>query len=145
MPFPTTRVIHPRWSSHHQPVADGGMTAVVAISVPGTGPGTFDDATGYTTPPTRVTIYTGAARIQADFRPSDAELGEQDTSVQRYLVAVHAGVNDIPYGAQVRVTAAPNDGQLVGRRFFVQSVTFASERFERDLICTETASPGIVT
>lgn len=147
MPFPTTKVIHPRWSAHHQPVAEGGMTCRLHISVPGAGPSTFDWTTGETTSPDPDVLYPlpgqpGIGRVQADFRAQDTEQGEQSTSVRRYLVAIPADAPAIPYAAVVTIDACDNDAQLVGRRFFVHDVTVASERFERDLICLETATPG---
>jgi hypothetical protein len=138
MPFPSTKVIHDRWSEHHQPVARGGMTCKVRVSIAGDGPGSFDSVSGYTTPPARVTKYEGPARIQAVFRPAEADVGEQDVTVRRYLVAIDATAADIPYAAMVEVLEARNDAELLNRRFYVEEATVGSERFQRDLICTET-------
>ena len=37
MPFPSTRVIHRDFSAHHQPVAEGRMTATCRVEKPGIG------------------------------------------------------------------------------------------------------------
>lgn len=141
-PFPTTRVIHPRWSEHHQPVAEGGMTAQIEFTKPGTGSGTRNDADGSYTPPTRPVVWAGRCRVQADFRPRPQDLADQSTSVQRYLVAIPASATGVKYAHQGRITKCDNDPASVGRVLFVESITIASERFERDLVCTLTATPG---
>jgi hypothetical protein len=136
MPFERTRVIHQDWSAHHQPVAEGAMTCTVEVQGPHAGAGGFNGTTGRQTPGARPTLYRGPARVQATFRPADAEQAEQANEARRYLVAITADAPDIPYAALVRVTAAPADALLVGRYLYVEDVTFSNERFQRDLVCT---------
>jgi hypothetical protein len=141
-PFPSTRVIHGRWSEHHQGASASGMTCRVRITIPGEGDGTFDESAGKTTTPNDQLLWDCPARIAAEFRARDADLAEQSTTTQRYDVAVPASVDAVPYAATVLVYEAPNDPSMVGRRLFVESTYFASERFERVMVCLETATPG---
>lgn len=119
------------------------MTARVQVTVHGAGDATWDDVTGYETPPDRVVLYTGPGRVQPDFRATEVEHADQDTSVRRYLIALLAASPRVPYGALVAVLSCAADPGLVGTTFFVFDAPEANERFQRNLICTRTATPGV--
>lgn len=139
MPFPSTRVIHPNWSAHHQPTAEGGMTGVGTLTRAGTGPKVRDQETGQVTDPEPVVIAAGVTcRIRAD-RGTDrpVEVGEQEDRLRTYLVAIPAAtaaprVNDV-----FTVTVCANDPSLIGRPLKVLDVTRGTEQFERDLVCSD--------
>lgn len=141
-PFPSSTVIHPKWSEHHQPTAQGGMTGACVITTPGTGEPTFDDVTGYTTPAAPTTVYSGVCRVQGDFRPTAVVATDQETANRRYLVAIPAAVTGVEEQMTVTVTAAPHAPQLAGRTLTIQAVEVATEQFELDLICIEAEFQG---
>lgn len=140
MPLSGGRVIPAGWSAHHRPVSESAMTATCRVEVPGT-PGAFDDDTGYRTASTPTVLYEGKARVMVNFRPQSANLAEQDTSTQRYTVAIPNSGPTIPYAAVVVVTATKNP-RLLGRAFYVESAAISSENFEQVLTVIETATPG---
>jgi hypothetical protein len=137
MPFPGTKVIPTGWSAHHQPVAAGGMNAEVTI-------GTRGD-TAYD-PDTDSTIaswsqeYAGPARIQALTQAEVHDLAGQAVVGRPYLVqldARKAGADKVTSGMRTHVTVAVNDAQMVGDNLWVVDVQMGSERFTRDLVCTD--------
>lgn len=136
-PLPSTAVIHPDWSAHHQPIAQGAMTAQCTITEPGAG-GTFDPVTGYTTPATPVTLYSGPCRVQGTFRPAGVVATDQETATRRYLVAVPAAVTGVEEQMTVTITDAPKAPQMLGRVLVIQAIEYANEQFELDLLCNET-------
>lgn len=146
MPFDTTTVIPLGWSRHHAPTATGGMNATVTIGVP-TG-STYDPATDQTTA-TWSADYTGPARVQAFMRARGGEQAGQELIGRSYLVQLdfaleEAAVADLVPGARVKVLTATNDHRLVGQDLWVVDVQSGSERFTRDLVCTdnETDTPS---
>lgn len=154
MPLPGTRVIHPAWSRHHQPVASGGMNAACVITDPArsTPGGPIDPVTGTYPPPTP--FYVVPAPEGADGWPCrvQAVQGEQGTQQagqvstdRRYLVQLHdpdlATLPDVEVGHVVTVTAATNDPHLVGLHLTVEDVQHGSERFTRDVVCTHNQQP----
>lgn len=143
MPFPTTKVIHPRWSGHHQPVAQGGMTGSCIITGPGAAEPVWDDVAKEYTLGDDATVYAGVCRVQADFRPTKVDQSGQETAGRRYLVAITAdAAGPFDTGTVVTITAAPNDALLVGRTLYVVDTWQATERFERDLLCADTFDQG---
>ncbi|PYG00165.1 hypothetical protein SAMN05216184_104104 [Georgenia satyanarayanai] len=140
MPFPSTRVIHPDWSAHHQPVATGTLTGRCTITAPtAAAAGGWDPQTGPTTPADPgpgAQVHVGAFRAQAlTTREQSRDAAGQDVSPRAYLFAVAADAAETPVGARVRVDECPDDPQLVGKVLTVTGVTHASHRFERDLYC----------
>lgn len=144
MPFPSTTVIHPDWSAHHQPTAQGAMTGGCIITTPGTGAGTRDPDTGYTTPAGPTTVYDGVCRVQGDFRPTPVVDTDQQTANRRYLVAIPAATTGVEEQMTVKVTSAPHAPQLAGRTLTIQALEYATEEFELDLICVEAEFQGDV-
>lgn len=141
MPFDNTRVIPTDWSTHHQPVAAGGMNATVTIGNTQTAP-THDAETDDTTAGWS-TDYTGPARVQPLNDAQQADVAGQQVSGRTYLVqldAAHVGADEIVPAARVLVDAAVNDAQLVGQELWVVDVQMGSERFTRDLVCSDNQS-----
>lgn len=134
MPLPNTRVIHPDWSEHHRPTAEGTMTATCEITRRATGGTT--DASGTYTPAAPTTIHTGPCRVQAlTTQRQVVVIGETQETRHRYLVTIRYAA-DIHIGDLVRITASV-DGGLVGRQLRVTDTTYGSEQWERDLNCEE--------
>lgn len=134
MPLPNASVIPAGWSAHHAPVAAGGMNATVTIGSRGE-PQYDPDTDATTTPWTE--DYTGPARIQAlnDARRTDVA-GEQ-VSGRAYLVQILFNAARITPGMRVHVTAASNDPHLAGEDLWVVDPQLGSERFTRDLVCSD--------
>lgn len=140
MPFPTMAVVPAGWSRHHAPAAAGGMNATVTIGVP-TGPPTYDPGTDNTTQPYSAD-YTGPARVQALNDTNTADAAGQNTVGRSYLVQLNMNVEDadtadIVPGARCKVTSAVNDARMVGQDLWVTDVQYGSERFTRDLVCSD--------
>lgn len=136
MPFPSTRTIHPDWSRHHQPVADGtraGRCTITATS-PG-GDGGWDPETGPTQPDTPTApLWTGEFRAQAlqtQVRQQDA--AGQAVTIRAYLITITAAAPEAPVGARVRVEECPDNPAFVGKVLTITGVTYATHRFEWDL------------
>jgi hypothetical protein len=141
MPLPGTHVIHPRWSAHHQPTAEGGRTAVATITRAGTGDGTYNTSgpnIGQTTPPARVTIASRVkVRVQATTAADAAMVADQVVTRRPYLVAVPADVAAVLVDDLVTLDECDNDPQLVGRPLRVRDVHYGTEIWQRDLICQD--------
>lgn len=137
-PFPSSKAIPTGWSRHHAKAAAGGMNATVKVGVK-----TGEDTSNDDVVPTFSTDYDGPARIQAinDARVTD-KAGEEVRGrlylVQLYMDAEgsdHPNVTTV--GARVHVESAINDARLVGQDLWVVDPQLGSERFTRDLMCTD--------
>jgi hypothetical protein len=141
-PLANTRVIPTGWSAHHAPVAAGGMNATVTIG--NTRTGTEHDPETDDTVDTWSTEYdTGPARIQVINQAEQADAAGQQVTGRTYLVQLdknHDGADEITPGARVVVDAAVNDAQLVAQVLWVVDVQMGSERFTRDLVCSDNQS-----
>lgn len=140
MPLPTTRLIPAGWQTHHRPVAEGGMTCQVTVTRAGTGEGTYDEATGHTTPAADTAVASCAARIQAR-AASDrvSRIGDQDVTFRGYLVQVPIDAGDIHVSDQLEVTTVgpDDDPQLLGTVLRVVDVMYGSLTWARDLVCED--------
>jgi len=141
MPFDTTTVVPADWSHHHQAAAAGGMNATVTIGNPA-GEATYDPATDDTTV-AWTQDYAGPARIQPlnDSRLED--VAGQQIAGRTYLAqldARNAGADAVKEGMRVRVLTADNDPALVHQVLWVVDVQMGSERFTRDLVCSDNQS-----
>jgi hypothetical protein len=136
MPLPTGHVIGPGWSAHHQPVAEGAMgnatVEVGNVRNPATYDPTDDDTTG-----TWPVTWAGPARIQAQLSATQQDVAGQPMVGRGYLVQIPASSPRIRTGARVKVTSARNDAALVGEELWVIDFQMGSERFTRDLICSD--------
>lgn len=139
MPFDNTRVIHPDWSRHHAPTAQGGMTATVDVGVPG--PSVYDPDTDTTTA-SWASDYTGPARVQPLNQSDTTDQAGQTITGRAYLIQLpHAArAATLPPGRVVKVTAAPGDPRLAGQRLYVIDEQLGSEGFTRDLVCSDNQS-----
>lgn len=136
-PLASTRVIHPHWSQHHQPTAQGAMTATCQIGGESSGEGTWDPVNKVMIPDVADPVYDGRCRVQADFRPSPVTEADQDTADRRYLVAVPAGTLGIQERMTVVITASPKAPQTAGTSLTILAVEHNNEAFELDLSCIE--------
>lgn len=138
MPRPGTPVIHPQWSEHHRPTADGQMTAECSIDRP-SHVATLNETTGRSTYPAATNLYAGPCRFQAGPRLSTpTTVGGTQATQHRYAVAVPATVGGIQINDQVTVTACTDDPSMVGRVLRVVDVLEGSLLWQRDLICEDT-------
>lgn len=138
MPFPSTRVIHPRFAEHHAPVSEGAMNASCTITFGGTA-GDWQPGVG-ATPGTSPTTYTGPCRVQyASTVPRNADAADQTTTERTVLVVLPRGSAKQSAGARVTITAVDANGPaaLVDRVLSVGAVGFSSIAFEQDLACTD--------
>lgn len=137
LPFPSTRVFHRDFSTHHQPVANGRMTATCRVEKPGIGT-TWDSTTESTVPaaPT-VIIASSICAVQEYMRAKAADQAGQVVTERRYRVSLPADVPKIEVKSHVVILTATGDANMVGRTFYIDDVLFGSERFERDLICLD--------
>ena len=138
MPFPTTRIIDPRWSAHHAAVVPTAFNATVTVGYP-TGESTYDPETDDTTR-TYSTVYEGAARIQALTGQRDVPLAGQVVAGIPYLVQLPAAAPLAVRGGRVKILTAPNDLPAVGDELWVVAALLGSERFARDLLCSDNAT-----
>lgn len=113
------------------------MNATVDIGVP-TGPPVYDPATDNTTQPYSAD-YTGPARVQAVNQAQSADAADQNTVGRTYLVQLSMVAEEaaVVPGARCKVTSAANDARMVEQDLWVIDVQFGSERFTRDLICSD--------
>lgn len=140
MPFDTMRVIPADWSTHHQAAAVGGMNAQVTVGTRGTS--TYDPATDDTTV-TWTQVYAGPARIQLLDQATQSDVAGQQITGRPYLVqldARQAGANLLEPGMRVHVTVVANDPALVGQDLWLVDFQMGSERFTRDLVCSDNQS-----
>lgn len=135
MPLPNTRIIHPRWQQHYQPVILGTMTALVRLSHPG-GLGVRDPVTGRTPDADPVPYYEGPGRVQArgGAAPSETTAGREITSGP-YLVAVPYELPDEPLLYDLVDVLDGDDPLMVGQRLYVVEVPTASIILQRSLGC----------
>lgn len=140
-PLPSTRVIHPRWASHHAPVAEGTMNATCTITNGAEGGGWEPDTGPSEGTPTQT--YTGRCLVQYEQTlPRRADAADQPTSTRTVLVALPAGSTGQEAGARVKITAVDSNGplELVGRTFTVQAVSPSSLGFQQNLTCWDDQS-----
>lgn len=145
MPFDTTRVIHPDWSSHHRAAAEQTMTARVRIDRPDD---SGDDWTpdGITTPPAGDPLWTGPARVQAlASQMHEAVTAGQEVTTRDYLIALPADVPAIAvgdHGDLVTVTDCPDDPQLVDRVMRFVDIQHGSVLWQRNLVARDDLDAG---
>ncbi|NUQ31327.1 MAG: hypothetical protein HOP99_00635 [Dermatophilaceae bacterium] len=132
MPLDSTTVIPEGWSRHHAAAARGGMNATVTVGAQ-TGTTQVDDDVV----PTWSSEYDGPARIQAMNDAQQAVQAEQVVHGRAYLVQLDFDAHGITPGMRCHVTAAVNDVDLAGQDLWVIDPQLGSERFTRDLVCSD--------
>lgn len=140
MPFDNTVVAPAAWSKHHRAAAAGGMNATVTVGTRGVS--TYDPATDQTTV-TWTQAYAGPARIQALTSAEQGDLVGQQVTGRPYLVQLDAripGADQVKPGMRVRCTACDNDAALVGQDLWIVDLQLGSERFTRDVVCSDNQS-----
>ncbi|MGI5155821.1 DUF6093 family protein [Microbispora sp. CA-102843] len=138
MPLPGTRVIHPKFSEHHRPVATGSQNATCHITRAGGGGTTGPDGTW--TPDTPLTVYTGPARVSP--RPTDQRRvvsGDRRVVLREYVVAIRWDAEQIQVDDVVVMDTA-DDPRLPGIGLRVVDVQMGDQEWERILVCEENIS-----
>lgn len=154
MPLPSTRMIDPRWSAHHQPAVETSFNARVAIVDPNrTVPGVWDEETLSYGPPTPWYVAGGPGearpewaggvpcRIQRQRDDRALEQAGQNSTVRLYLIQFPADLPDVEVGYVATVTDALNDPHLVGEDLVAADVMHGSERFNRDIAWVHNQQP----
>lgn len=145
MPFPSTHVIHPRWSGHHQPISEGAMNATITVTHGTTGGGW--SPTDGPLPEVPIVRYTGRARLTYETTQGrDADAVGQEVTTRTVTVAIPRDVDVQQHLARVTVSAVDANGPawLVGRVLTVQSLGRSSHAWEQILECLDdlTNQPG---
>lgn len=138
MPLKATRVVHPAFSTHHQPTAESAMTATGTLTRPPTGVGTMNNTTGTVTNAAPTVIAAGTpARIQPATRGTARTglSGEQQVTQYDYLIQVPADVTGVEVDDEFTVETAPGFPTLIGVVLRVAVVMTGSEGFTLDLGC----------
>lgn len=138
MPRPGTPVIPAGWEAHHQSTAEATMTAACIITRLATGAvpaAVFNPATGATTYPAPVTVYTGVCRLQrADMMATPQPIGERPVTVRRYTLSIPLGGAAVQVNDIAEITDATEAG-VVGTRLRVTDVRAGSLLWQQDLGC----------
>lgn len=141
MPLPSTRVIHPRWAAHHQPITEDAMNATVTITHGATGGDwSFEDGEQ---PGEAIVTYTGAARVvYVPTQARDADAVGQEITTRRVVLGIPREVELQVRTAVVVVDAVDANGPswLAGRKLVVQSVGGSSLAWEQLLDCLDDAA-----
>jgi hypothetical protein len=87
--------------------------------------------------PTYSDAYTGPARVQALNQSQQTQQAEQVISGRAYLVQLDFDAHGITPGMRCHVTAAINDVDLTGQDLWVVDPQLGSERFTRDVVCSD--------
>lgn len=137
MPLPATKVIPDGWSEHHRPVANATMTGVADVTRSG-GPGTFDRATGTTTPAARIDVALAQpVRVQRmPARVIPETVADQDVTAAHYLVTLPWPNATLLVDDLITLTAC-EDPALVGPPLTVTDVMKGTLLFERDVLCID--------
>ena len=138
-PFSGHTPIHARWSEHHRPVATGTHTATCTITRDtGIATGTLDGDNVYHPPAGATTVYTGGCRVIVHSVTGAHHLvvGEQQVATTDYEIAIDWDAPEVLEHDIVTITDAEDPG-LVGKQLQVNDIRYASETFERVLICTD--------
>ncbi len=133
MPLPTTRVVHAGLAARHTATVASWMTATVAITRSGTGE-TYVPATGSTTAAAPVSVYSGAARVQAlGAQATERIAGHAQTTARDYLVELPVSGTGVRVGDRISVTGVD---ELATATLLVADVGGASTAITRALRCT---------
>ncbi|MER6575825.1 DUF6093 family protein [Nonomuraea sp. NPDC001023] len=135
-PLAGSAPIHPRWSEHHRPTATGTQTATCTITRTGAGEGTTD-ADGTWHPPAAATIYSGSCRVSSRSARSGViwhVTGDEKIAEYDYIVAVEWDAAEVLEHDMVEFDSAA-DPLLPGKELVVIGVAYASEQWERILMC----------
>lgn len=133
-PLSHTRTVPVGWSQHHVKAAQGGMNATVSI---GEIVGTSYDEDNDRTDAVWSADYVGPARIQAVDQERIVDLAGQEITGQGYLVQIDFDAARLRPGMRVLVVTAVNDVRLVGDHLWLLGYEHGSERFTRDLACSD--------
>ena len=138
--LPAGRALHPRFDSHHRPVAEQFHTAQVRIRRrdPNAQP-QWDPTAGRSVYPDPVTVWTGWARIQ---RMSQMEtprsVGDRQVILRSATVSIPADATEVMISDEVEVLEYRDpdagDPHLVDRPLWVHDVRPGSMLWQRDLV-----------
>lgn len=107
----------------------------VDVARPGTGEGTFDAATGVTTPPTPTVVYAGAARLRMPtLQEQRITAGEHDWTAEDAVLSVPMDAPAVQVGDLVTFTGSSLDPDLPGTAFVVMGQLQGSQVTARRLI-----------
>lgn len=141
---PGTRVIPTTWGRDHAPVVTKAMRGTCQALPPGDGALVFDPTEKISKRGDVDPTYDGPCRIQIlNAQDQSAVVAEQAQITVGYLVTLsllEPGADEITTAHRIKVTATDEDPSLVGKTLSITSLVRGTERFERDLFCTEDQS-----
>lgn len=110
MPFPSTKIIHPRWGAEHGEVSDGAMNTTVRVLH-----GTTTDWNPTDGPVVGANnvIYEGPARVSYDLdRPFTKDNADQITTTSAIVVALPRSVTVMPESGMTVLVLTVDDNGL---------------------------------
>lgn len=133
-----TVAVDPAWATHHRPTVEGTMTGRCTIRhLAGTDP-TYDPTDGSSSGADNATHYDGLCRVQIlSVQDHVALFGEQEITVQGYLITTTMDNDATQVDDVVAITEAAADSTLVGRQMTVAKIMAGTLVWERDLVCLE--------
>jgi len=140
MPLPGTKVIPDGWSAHHQPTAEGQMTATGSLSHPPSGePTGWNEQAGRSVYGAASEYWSGPVRVQRGGQGQAVVDGDgRQVTLRGYQVSVPSTVVEVRVNDLLTVATCGEDPDLVGRVLRVVDVRYGSLRWQRDLICDDT-------
>lgn len=88
----------------------------------------YDEDTLLASPGSRTTVYTGICRIWEVASASQVLVGESDISMQHTQLSIPWNTPEVvKKNDEVIILTAPQDSQIVGKRFQIDSVAKAGE------------------
>lgn len=98
--------------------------------------GSFDPATGLTTPAVGSQVYTGPCLVMArDVAGSEPDAGGQPVSLRAYVVSLPVTATAVEPGDQVHVDASADPG-AAARTLTVETIDAVTVATMRRLFCT---------
>lgn len=139
--LPDHRALHPRWETHHRPVAARFHTATVAIRRHSNATG-FDPDTGQSTFAAPVQVWTGAARVQRTGTQSDETVGDRQVVTRNATVSIPVDTPEVHIGDEVQITSYRDldsgDPHLTNVPLWIRDIRPGSLLFQRDLVVLDT-------
>jgi hypothetical protein len=123
MPFGTRGLLHPRMLDAIRATSGGAFTAHGALTRAGTGDGTYNDTTGQSDPPARVSVHTGPVKVEPQTSQDRVVIvGGQPVTVRLYSAEAGLDWTDVRVD-DVLVLSECDDPYLVGRPLTVVDAT----------------------
>jgi hypothetical protein len=121
--------------------AEALQTDACTITRPGAGDGMFDPATGATTPPAPLTVYTGQCRVRMPtIADRERTSGEHQWTLQDAVLSLPADTAGVQEQDSVTITASELDVDLPGTVWAVTAFLRGSQTTARRIVIREVTS-----